>query len=142
MSISALTRAIGGLPRNMVDSVVSYARSVEAALPEIFREAGIKYRKNIAEEVIFVAGIKKLFATVDSTYWMLENSKVLLERQQVTEVRIGSSDLYGNGRELDTLRQLRTDFLELLEQNNLTDIVDESSYSSIIRKLVDERTSN
>ncbi len=142
MSLNSLTRAIDGMPSGMADTVVSYARSVESALPDIFRDARRKYRKDIADQIVFLAGVKKLFSIIDSTYWMLDNSSVILERQQISAIKVGSSDLSRNGEDYYLLRELRQSLVNVLSEQRIYHLVSERSYSNIIEQLMDERRSD
>ena len=142
MSLNSLTRAIAGMPSGMADSIVSYARSVEVALPDIFRDAQRKYRKDIADQIVFLAGVKKLFSIIDSTYWMLDNSSAILERQEISVIKVGSSDLSRSGEDYHLLKNLRQSLVEILSEQRIYHLVSERSYSNIIKQLMDERRSD
>ena len=142
MSMNSLTRAIAGMPSGMADTVVSYARSVEIALPEIFRDAKRKYRKDVADQIVFLAGVKKLFSILDSTYWMLDNSSAILERQEINAIKVGSSDLSRNGEDYYLIKNLRKSLVEILSEQRIYHLISERSYSNIIEQLIDERRSD
>ena len=126
----------------MADSVVSYARALEVALPDIFRDAQRKYRKDIADQIVFLAGVKKLFSIIDSTYWMLDNSSAILERQEISVIKVGSSDLSRSGKDYQLLKNLRQSLVEILSEQRIYHLVSERSYSNIIEQLMDERRSD
>lgn len=94
MSIRALSDAITDLPYGLSEQVLSYARSLDVAAPEIFREAGIAFSREVADTLVFVGGQRKLFSIVDSNYWVIDNAGAILELQQGQfSVRVGGADL-------------------------------------------------
>lgn len=139
MSFNALARTVEDLPSSVKDSVLSYSRSVEVSIPEIFKDAQLKYRKELADQVVYVAGLKKLYSFVDSTYWMLDNSSSILEKQQVADIRIGGESFSRDSDNHDKLYSLRKNLIDLLVEKKIYDLVVETSYARILRRLHDER---
>ena len=71
------------------EDVIGYARSVDAALPEIFRDAGIAERPDLRDQLVLVAGAKKLHAICSSAFWILEHSLSGLKSADVQQIRMG-----------------------------------------------------
>ena len=99
MSLLALRNTVVDLPRSIADQVLGYAESVERELPNIFENAGKQFDHTLADELVFVAGVRKLHAIVASSYWTLDNSATLLAGISVDNIRVGELD-YSRGGEL------------------------------------------
>lgn len=112
MSMSALQGMIVGLPRSLSDQVLGYAESVERVLPEIFRDAGKAFDNNIADQMVFLAGVKKLYSVVALSYWTLDNSATLLQKLNADKIRIGRTD-YSHG---SAFHQNLSELLETMEK--------------------------
>ena len=96
MSMPALQSMVGGLPRSLSGQVPGYAESVERTLPEIFKDAGKAFDNDIADQMVFLAGVRKLYSVVASSYWTLDNSATLLQKLNADRIRIGRTD-YSHG---------------------------------------------
>ena len=68
-SFRDLEEALGGLPWILREQVLGYARSIEAALPDIFLNAGRRFDQAIANHVVLLLGIRKLYGIVAGSYW-------------------------------------------------------------------------
>lgn len=93
MSIAALIATVEELPAPIRDQVVGYARTVYDAARDICKDAGVRYSGDLADQLAFLAGIKKLYGLIASSYWTLDNSAYLLSSENLGGIRIGSRDL-------------------------------------------------
>jgi hypothetical protein len=89
VSLLLLHDTVKDLPFSLREQVVGYAESVDRAAPEIFRDVGKKYDKKLANRLVYLSGIKKLYGITSGTYWTLDNSATLLEASDIHEIRIG-----------------------------------------------------
>ena len=139
MSIRALTEITEDLPHTIANDVMGYARSVQSAIPEIFRDARIREDRDLGDQLVFLAGIKKLYSLISSQYWTLDNSLHLMEQDDVSVVRIGSTEI---SRGSDYHRRLRVavrEFERLLADANMTELIEIRSYSELAQRLRHER---
>ncbi|MDT8428289.1 MAG: hypothetical protein RQ757_05945 [Pseudomonadales bacterium] len=140
MSIRALSDAITDLPYGLSEQVLSYARSLDVAAPEIFKDAGVQFSRELADALVFVAGLRKLLSIVDSNYWVLDNTGVILERQQDQFfVTVGGTDLSRGGAYHQTLATVRRDLVELLSEHQLLQFAQNLPYVDVVRELANGR---
>ena len=135
MSIRSLKEAIEGIPYSLSDQVLSYSRSVSVALPEIFDEAGVAYNRDIADQVVFLAGVRKLFSIIDSAYWVIDNASAILEKNDMHRIRVGGTNLSRGADYHYSVEQLRKNLIALLEDNNIYRYIADQSYVEIVRDL-------
>jgi len=90
MSLELVEEFAQQLPFRLREDVIGYARSVQAAVPDIFREARMTLDQGLADQLVFVAGIKKLYAICSGTFWILDNSLHSLQQAQAYEIKVGS----------------------------------------------------
>lgn len=139
MSLQQVEEFTEALPFRLKEDVLGYARSVQAAVTEIFREAGMRPDPALGDQLVFVAGVKKLHAICSSTFWILDNSLESLEQADAREVRVGTLRISRNSREYKQLRDLLGDIEIILAAQGLTKLVDVHSYAEILRLLRNER---
>jgi len=119
VSYKELEETVKGLPWALEEQVLGYARSVDDALPEIFREAGRAFDRALADQVVFLAGLRKLHSIVAGNYWTLDNSGKLLETLDVSKIRAGSLDLSRGGDLHVRLESLVKSLERALEKNDV-----------------------
>jgi hypothetical protein len=140
MSLRILAETISDLPYGLSEQVLSYARSLEVAAPEIFREAGVSANRELIESLVFIAGLRKLYSIVDSNYWVLDNTGAILEREQVQfSVRVGSADLSRGSEYHHSLVTVRRELIELLSEHQLLQFVQNIPYVEVVRELAGGR---
>ena|SRR5213075_3372347 len=140
MSMKALSDAIDPLPYALSEQVLSYARALELAAPEIFADAGVKRTRERTDALVFVAGLRKLFSIVDANYWVVDNASAILSRQgDQYAVRVGGADLSRGGTYHESLGRMLADFQQLLVEQNLLRYVRDISYADVVREMADER---
>lgn len=130
----SVEKIVEELPPRMADDVSGYVRSVEAALPRILERAGIRPTSSLAEEIVFIAAVKKLFAIVSSTSSILDSSLRSLDGQ-TAEVRIGSQVYSRASSEYLQLRELDRELRALLSTHHLMDLVELGDYSELALEL-------
>ena len=140
MSIHALSEAIDDLPYALSEQVLSYARALEVAAPEIFRDADVKPNRELTNTLVFIAGLRKLFSIVDSNYWVVDNAGAILANQQDQySVRVGSTDLSCGGTYHQSLNTIRRELTDILTKHQLIQYVRNVPYVDILRKLANGR---
>jgi hypothetical protein len=125
------------LPPRLREDVVGYARSVQSVLPDIFRDAEIAQDEALGNQLVFVAGIKKLYAICSSNFWILDNSLQSLRTADTFEVRMGSLRVSRGSREWIQLRELLGNLEALLSEQRIFDVVLLTSYPEILHRLRD-----
>lgn len=135
MSIALLSSTLKELPYSLREQVLGYAESVAAAAPSIAAEVGIDPSQQRVDELVFLAGIRKLYGLVASSYWALDNSTSLLTTSGVHSVRVGTQD-YSRGSSLHTsLKDLFEALDHVLEREGLREYLD-LPYSELLQQLV------
>ena len=139
MSLEKVNALAQELPPRLREDVVGYARSVQGALPEIFRDAKLAQEPGLGDQLVLLAGIKKLYAICSGTFWILDNSLRSLSEAQTYEVRIGSMRISHGSKEWVQLRDLLRDLEVILAEQGLLEMMLLNSYSGILHRLRDER---
>ncbi|MBZ0087146.1 MAG: hypothetical protein K8F33_03480 [Thermomonas sp.] len=140
MSIQALSEAITDLPYALSEQVLSYARSLDVAAPDIFKDAGVRFSRELADTLVFVAGLRKLLSIVDSNYWVIDNAGAILDRQQgQSSVRVGGTDLSRGSDYHQALATVRKELVELLSEHQLLQFTQKVPYVDVVRELANGR---
>ena len=135
MSMQMVARFAEEMPTTLANDVIGYARSVRDALPQIFKEAHLAYRSDLAEQVVFIAGVKKLHALCTSYYWILENSIASLETTGVPALRMGSLAVSRDANFFLALQDLVRSLETILVDYGVQDLMDIRSYSELLQHL-------
>ncbi|MFO7906923.1 MAG: hypothetical protein R6U98_29980 [Pirellulaceae bacterium] len=140
MSIRGLSDTITDLPYGLSEQVMSYARSLDVAAPEIFKDAGVQFSQEMADTLVFIAGLRKLLSIVDSNYWVIDNAGAILAQQQDQFfVRVGGTDLSRGGEYHRALETVRRDLVELLSEHKLLQFTQNVPYVEVVRELASGR---
>lgn len=140
MSLALLTSTIEPLPYRLKEQALGYARALQTAAPEIIRDAGEAPSQSLADQLVFLAGIRKLLAIVDSNYWLIDNAgSLLLKNQEQDSVRVGGTDLSRGGSYHYRVEKLRQEFRGLLGERQVLDLVSRRPYVEIVRELASGR---
>jgi hypothetical protein len=134
MSLALLSSTVADLPFVLREQVVGYAESVRQALPDIFRDAGVKLDQRLADEVVFLAGVRKLHGLVASSYWALDNSAELLDGSAVDRIRIGRHDFSRGGQVHSALRAALEGLESALARENIGDLI-KLGYADLVQAL-------
>lgn len=123
------------MPFRLREQVIDYVASVADAIPEIFSDAGIEFSAELRDDLLFLAGIRKIWTLVNGQFELVNGALTLLAESDVRRMRIGSmpldrqSDLY---RSLKTLRDgLQRTFIEL----GIFDTVRAESLTAMLLKI-------
>jgi hypothetical protein len=139
MSLERVEDFAGGLPPRLREDVLGYARSVQAALPAIFEDAGVRETSDLRDQLVFIAGLKKLHAICSSTFWILENSLTGLQQANIARVRLGGATVSRGSRIWTELRDTVTAIEAILAREGVLQFVSTPSYAEILRELADGR---
>ncbi len=139
MSIRQLAELTETLPRVTRDDVMGYARSVERVLPGIFRDARVRYEEQLASDLVFLAGVKRLYEVVSSTYWLADNSLAATGRnERPTEAAVVGSLVLRRGTGFHrAIGRLLGDLEEVLSELELRGLIRERSLTVVLRELAD-----
>jgi hypothetical protein len=118
------------------EQILGYAESVKQALPDIFREAGVKPIAALIDEMIFLAGIRKFHGLVASNYWALDNSASLLQASDVSRIRIGAQDLSRGGQVHTALKNALEALEAVLSRQGVKELV-ELRYVDLVQRLAE-----
>jgi len=141
MSLALVHAFAEELPPRLRDSVIGYARSVQDALPDIFRDAELRQDQGLADQLVLFAGIKKLYAICSGTFWILDNSLRSLREAQTYEVQVqvGSMRISRGSKEWTQLRDLLDNLEGILKEQRIQDMMFITSYAEVLHRLRDER---
>lgn len=130
------------LPYTLKEQVLGYARSVRDAMPEIVLEAGVEYSNEVADKIIYIAGLRKLYSICNSSYWALENTCYLLQESNVHNVRVGGTDMSKGSQFYNDLNSITKDIDSYLIDKGIKDEVVSLSYPNLIRMYTHGRNSD
>lgn len=139
MSLERVVDFARGLPPKLREDVVGYARSVQSAVPEIFRDAGIAETQDLRDQLILIAGVKKLHAICSSAFWILDNSLTGLRQSDVQQIRLGGIYVARGSRQWLQLRDAVTAIEVILVDQRVMPFIQLSSYAEILTELAHER---
>jgi len=125
------------LPWRLRQDVEGYVQSVSAAAPEIFSEVRVRFTDELNEQFLFAVGMKRLWALVNGSYWLLDNSLTLGERNEVTSYQVGSAYQRRGGDLHVALRTLRNDLHAYFAEHELDDIVEARSPREVLARLTE-----
>lgn len=135
MTLQKVNELVSELPYRFREDILSYARSVQYALPDIFLKAHVNWNENLAEQVIYIAGLKKFHSICSSVFWTLENSLHMLEHSDVSTVRIGSTHYHKQSEEYVELSTLINNLEDLLYEHRIFEFIQLRSYTEILERL-------
>ncbi len=78
---------------------------MDQASHDISREAEIDLTEELRDQLVLVAGIRKLYAICSSSYWLLYNSTKLLG-SEVAGIRVGGTTFSPEGGQFQRLSGL------------------------------------
>lgn len=139
MSLANVAVFARELPPRLRDDVLSYARCVQDALPEIFREARVEEDRDLGDQLVFLAGVKKLHALCSGTFWILDNSLRALRQSETEVVRLGSLRIARGSDEWRNLHDMLQELERILAGERLLELVQNPSYREILVTLHNER---
>lgn|SRR5579875_495558 len=138
MSLRYVNAFAPELPYTLREQVLDYARSVEAASHEIFREAEVKLTDELRDQLVLVAAVRKLHSICSTSYWLLYNSARVLGND-VSEVHIGGTTFSRESAHFRQLAILLGDLETLLNDQGLSIEIVRQPYPQILHYLANER---
>lgn len=139
MGIVAVEEFANILPYSLKEQVLGYARSVRDAMKEIMQEAEVEYTDEIANKIIFIAGVRKLYSICNSSYWVLENTNSLLQESNVYNVRVGGTDMSKGSEFYKDIKILTSEIDKYLSDKGIKEEVISYSYPDLIRMYANGR---
>lgn len=139
MSMRALSRLAESLPPAIANDVIQYARSVQLSLPEIFRDARVREDPELGDQLVFLAGIRKLESAIASQYWILDNSLHLMKAESIDVVRIGSSEIAIGSDFHSGLQHVMRELEHILASEGVAEILMMRSYAEMLKGISDGR---
>jgi hypothetical protein len=136
MSVQRVQRIAQRLPYSLREQVIGYARSVADVTAEIAEQAGVPMTASLRDQLALLAGLKKLYSISSAGYWAVDGAGAYLQRQDVSSVRIGSTDYSRGGDFHYALRTLLQDFDRFLAAHDLAELVAVDSYAELAQRLV------
>ncbi|TGM58474.1 hypothetical protein [Leptospira vanthielii] len=107
------------LPYQFKEQVFSYVQSVKSSTESIFKDAHIKYNKNLEDKLLRFAAIKKTFAIVSSTYWSIYNNLELLKKEGIHSFSIGSKYYSQSSKDYLEITEIYTKIENVLNDTGL-----------------------
>lgn len=89
------------------------------------------------ERFLFAVGMKRIWAVVNGSYWLLDNSLTLGERNEVTSYQVGSAYQRRGGDLHLALRTLRNDLHSYFVEQELDDVVEARSPREVLARLTE-----
>jgi hypothetical protein len=126
------------LPYTLREQVLDYARSVDQASPDIFKDAEIALTEELRDQLVLVAGVRKLYAICSSSYWLLYNSATVLGNGDA-RIRVGGTTFSRGEGQFFNLSKLLYDLETVLGEQGLSREVIQQPYPEILRLLANER---
>ena len=137
MSIALLRDLTEKLPPSLRDQVIGYAESVKLAAPSIARDSGAEPTQRFEDHIVFIAGIRKLYSIVSSSYWSLDNSATLLARSDTSTITIAGQS-FSRGSDLhQELHSLLTDLEKSLADSRVLGMI-QLSFSEMAEAVAHE----
>jgi len=133
MSRQAFGDLIDALPFGLRDQLDGYVAAVESVADDIIREAGLDPSQAIRDQLVFAAGVRRLWAMVDGQWAVLDTSLRFLRENRVSRMRVGSAVYGSDSRDFVDVQRLRRQLSEELEQLELHDAVLVDDLSELAR---------
>jgi hypothetical protein len=126
------------LPYTLREQVLDYARSVDQASHDISQEAEIELTEELRDQLVLVAGVRKLYAICSSSYWLLYNSTKLLGNG-AAGIRVGGTTFSPEGGQFQRLSILLQGLEMVLAEQGLNRELIQQPYPTILSFLANER---
>lgn len=128
----SLRQVTASLPWSLRKEVEGYVSSVDDRRGEIAREAGVRLNNERRRRLLFAAGVRRMWAIVESSFWMVDNSLERLAQHDVHRIQMGST-FYRRGGDMNrTLKELRDSLSELLVELEVQKVVEARSLSELL----------
>lgn len=119
MSLQRVQEFCATVPTLVAEQVIGYARSVEEVLPEVFEELDAQFSPEIAGDVVFLSGVKKLRSILRFSLISVDAALGRLEDAEFGAVRIGSVRYSRSSRDYLDLRRTCTELDDFLDSEGI-----------------------
>jgi hypothetical protein len=141
VSRDALRHVLEELPPPLREEIRGYVSSVEQSAKPIFDQASLSFDSTLLDEFLFAIAIRRLWAIVDTQYWVLTYSLSLLRDKGVRTIRVpGASYGFGTDGYLDA-RQLRNSLEKLLTKQGISYVIGSGSLADVLSHIAAEKSS-
>src|SRR6266536_5728927 len=120
-----------------------YLASVRVNARELFQQAQVRYTSERLEQLLLLAAIQKLWATINAQTWIVDSSLGLIGGGQepkdhgrlanVAGLRLGRATYSRSSDQYLALRRLRTDLDRTLRTLEIRDLIGRSSLVDLVR---------
>jgi hypothetical protein len=124
MPSGAAADVLNELPYAMRDSISGYVDAVEAALPDIARDAAVKLTHRVREDFLLIVAIRRIWEAVNGQYWIINNCAEIANDRGLAGFQAGSEIYNKQSGAYDDVRGLRQQFSKLLDNNDIREIVE------------------
>ena len=120
------------LPYRLRDEIKGYVNSVDAAAADVAQESGVELTESLRNQFLFVVGIRRLWATIDSSHWLATDASALFKKAEAPRVKAGSLSLGPGAQFTRELQRLRVRLLDILVEQELIEPMDMNRMSEIM----------
>ncbi len=125
-----------------------YLAAVRENAREIFQQAGVPQTAERVEQLLLLAAVQKVWATVNTQTWIVESALGLIGQRQedavqaadVEGLRLGRATYSRTSEAYLGLRTLRADLDRTLRQLEIRDLVRKASLVALAQSLVDRKS--
>jgi hypothetical protein len=89
MSLVLLSEMLEPLPFTLREQIEGYAHSIDEVGEDILRDVGIPFDEQVMDQLVFIAGVRRLWTIVDGQFSILNNSLLLMAKDQVDGFSVG-----------------------------------------------------
>lgn len=120
-----------------------YLASVRENARELFRQARVRFTPESLEELLFLAAIQKLWASINAQAWIVDSSLGVIAQSRdrsrgtpdIAGLRVGRAIYSRDSYEYAGLQRLRTDLDNTLRRLEIRDVIRKSSLVDLVRYL-------
>ena len=129
-----------GRPYTLREQVIGFAMFVEDAAQEVLAMVEVQ-QPNAAmiDQLIFMAGVWRIWQTVNGPLRILQSATDLLSQQGVGVVQIGGSTYSRESAVYRMLISLRNDLLRLLQDQGLIELTRATTLRDVAHLVAEER---
>jgi hypothetical protein len=128
------------LPYSVAETLEGYANSVADSTAAIFEEAGVpRTSAEFEGEFVFAAAIRRLWALVDTQFWILTHSLGLLATRDIGQVRLGGARYSYGSDSYQEVRELRNRLHEQLSELDILTLATAGSLLELAQMIATER---
>jgi hypothetical protein len=139
MSKQLLLETISSLPYALREQVENYADYVEATADEAIERAGAQPTAPIRNELIFLAGLRRLWSLVSGQFWLLDRALALSGQLRLSGISVGGTVFIRNEGAHAELRQLRDALAAELHRLELSVVTTFASSEELVQFIVEEQ---